>query len=454
MEPDSTPPGLPAPDEDEPVLAREPLFPGGTRRTINPNPRINALTLVLVAILALGAIVAGAQWLRQKTPASIRTTITTPTSSTPLTPAPTIPPGQGWSPAGPSWAQQIIFAPSQPRTAYVCGMPGNRDAGGQTPVAIGMSSDSGRAWQTITTRFTGDTCQMTVNPLDARDLLMALGDCITCSSPVPMQLYRTFDGGQNWSLVQFPALGKSTPPQFAWYQWTWQGSVVFVIPFPLGTQPRDSVAISVAGGPFTWVNQAALLAQVPASMQINNIYATTNALYVDFSSFGPNDCIDDCMLTKVSADLGATWVDFRPRYHGQPVYLLDQSVNLADGQTLIGQVYPGPDDGTRVYLRSDDGGATWSPLPSPPGGVVIGSLASTPGGIMYIETWGYGGATALSAVYRLMPGAKAWVFIGALPNSGLPLAVSWDAQGSPLALWSGAGNPSPSQFGGLATHIP
>jgi hypothetical protein len=332
-------------------------------------------------------------------------------------------------------------------------MPGNRDAGSQAPVAIGISDDFGQTWQTTTTQLVASTCQMTVNPLDARDLLIAVGDCIVCSSPAPMRLYRTHDGGRSWSLVQFPALGKSTSPQFAWYQWAWQGSVVFVMPFPLGTQSRDSVAISVAGGPFAWVNRATLWAQVSASMQINDIYATTSALYVDFASFGPNDCTANCSLTKVSADLGATWTIFRPRYHGQPVYLLDQSVSLADGHALIGQVYPGPDDDTRVYLRSDDGATTWAPLPSLPRGLVISSLASTPGMIIYAETWGFGGATAQPAVYRLMPGAKAWILVGALPNSGLPLAVSWDAQGSPLALWSIASNP-PSPPAGLTTHVP
>ena len=73
----------------------------------------------------------------------------------------------------------------------------------------------------------------------------------------------------------------------------------------LGAQLRDSPAISVAGGSSSWINRTALLEQVPAAMQIDYIYATTSALYVDFSSFGPNDCTDDCMLTKVSVRSGA-----------------------------------------------------------------------------------------------------------------------------------------------------
>jgi hypothetical protein len=335
-------------------------------------------------------------------------------------------------------------------------MPDSRDTGDQASVAIGISDDSGRTWQTITTRLTASTCQMTVNPLDARDLLMALGSCGTCSSPAPMQLYRTHDGGLSWSLIQFPPQGGSASPQFMWYQWAWQGSAIFMTPFPLGTQLRDSLAISMAGGPFIWINKTALLAQVLERMQINNVYATASAVYVDFASFGPANCTDDCFLTKVSADLGTTWMVFRPRYHGQPVSLLDQFVSLADGQTLIGQVFPGPDDATRVYLRSDDGGTTWTPLPPVPTGLVISSLASTPGGIMYVETWSFGGATAPSAVYRLAPGAQAWVLIGALPNSGYPVVVSWDVQDNPLALWTSTGNaPSPETLvAGLATHTP
>src|SRR5215469_14978651 len=131
-----------------------------------------------------------------------------------LTPVPTTPPGQGWTSAGPPWAQQIVFAPSEPQIAYVCGTtipsgqtPDNRDQNIQTPVVIGISADSGHTWQTLTTRLTALTCQITVNPRDPHDLLLAVGHCVMCSTPAPEQLYRSGDGGRSWRLVQFPPLG-------------------------------------------------------------------------------------------------------------------------------------------------------------------------------------------------------------------------------------------------------
>jgi hypothetical protein len=152
----------------------------------------------------------------------------------------------------------------------------------------------------------------------------------------------------------------------------------------------------------------------------------------------------------VSSDLGATWTVFQPRYHGQPVYLLDQSVSIADGYTLLAQIYPGQNGTTRLYLRSTDGGATWIPLPALPGNLVMTTVASTPSGVLYSETWSVDVATATLGIYRLAPGTRAWVLVGALPESGVDLVVSWDAQGNPLALWSSSG--SSPQSTGLATH--
>jgi hypothetical protein len=85
-------------------------------------------------------------------------------------------------------------------------------------------------------------------------------------------------------------------------------------------------------------------------------------------------------------------------------------------------------------------------------------LVSTPSGAYYAElTSPTGDATAVPGVYRLAPGTSTWVLVGALPlKSGGPLAVSWDAQGQPLALWSIAltlSTPT-SSLAGLVTHAP
>jgi hypothetical protein len=457
MEPALPPAGNPD-DEDELTLVREPLGAGITRPGVALRPLLRALSLALAIVLVL---VAAGVILQRQRPRPRRTTLlplATSTPTTPLTPAPILPTGQGWTPAGPAWAQWIVFAPSDPRTAYICGTPTNKNPSRQGQVMLGLSLDSGRTWQMLATAILASDCQVDVDPTDAHDLLLQVEHCTTCSTPNPAEVYRSVDSGRSWHLAELPPPPGSSSVTYAAFQWVWQGSTLFIMPLFAGTQLRRLVAISVAEGPFVWVNQNALLAGVPAGMQLNDLYANTTAVYADFDFYAPSNCSQKCTLTKVSADLGATWSNFQPRYQGQTVYLLDQQVSVADGYTLIGQVVSSQDANTSVYVTSSDGGARWTPMPLPPGDLVITALVSTPSGISYAETWSFGSvATAPPAVYRLSPGASTWVLVGALPGSGFPLAVSWAAQGGyPLALWSVANNLSAQTIttAGPITHAP
>jgi hypothetical protein len=211
------------------------------------------------------------------------------------------------------------------------------------------------------------------------------------------------------------------------------------------------------------VNEQALFSGLPAGSQLNNIYANTEAIYADF--VGPTS--SGTILTKVSTDQGSTWSVFQPLYQGKQVQLVDQGVSLADGHTLLGEVVSGQNLTTGRYVTSSDGGATWTPLASPPGnllimgGFLITGLVSTPSGTYYAEMASPNGeATAVSGVYRLAPGTATWVLVGALPlTRGGPLAISWDEQGRPLALWSIAVTLSTptgalSALDGLVTHTP
>jgi hypothetical protein len=222
----------------------------------------------------------------------------------------------------------------------------------------------------------------------------------------------------------------------------------------MGTQFQSVLAISLAEGPLAWVNLQALQAGVPSSLQLNTVYATSSTVYADFT--GPSSCTGTCEVVKHSVDLGFTWSVFAPHYRSHPVQLLDQLVNIADGRTLIGQVFPTMDENTRIYVSSSDGGTTWTPLPSPPDGLVIFSLASTPSGILYVQTQKIGVATTTPAVYRLAPGARGWMLLSALPDYTFLFVVSWDEQGNPLALWSGASAPQSALVivAGLTIHAP
>jgi hypothetical protein len=436
------------------------LEAAASRPGVELRPLLNALTLALAAVLVIVVGSVGIQRLRSSSAASAATPSPTipPTLTPPLTPAPTLPAGQGWTPVGPPWAQSIVFASSAPRTAYICGTPANSDGSRQAPVALAISRDAGHTWQTTASAPTilATVCQVDVDPTDARDLLMQVEHCTACTTPLPAQLYRSVDGGQSWHLVMLPPLGDSSAATFPAYQWAWQGSALFVSPWVAGSagvQSQNDLAISLAAGPFAWVNARALQAGVPPRLQLTTVYATSSAVYADFIG---SDCTDDCEVVKLSADLGVTWSLFQPLYRGRPVYLFDQDASIADGRTLIGEVFASVDENTRFYVRSSDGGATWALLPSLPGNLIILSLASTPSGILYGEMW-HPDATATPGVYRLAPRAGDWSLVGARPNGGYQqLVVSWDDQGAPVALWSGASVPQSAQIiaPGLATHTP
>jgi hypothetical protein len=305
------------------------------------------------------------------------------------------------------------------------------------------------------TSVRASVCVVDVDPTNTQDLLIEAWPCFasSCSG----QLFRSLDGGHSWRLAALPPAPAGSPSgPYEEFDWAWQGSTLFVSPSSAGTQMQTLMAVSVAEGPFVWVNQKALLAGIPKGLQFNNFYANAVGVFVDFpvaSGSGANT-----ILTKVSADQGATWSVFQPQYQGKHVQLVDQGVSLANGHTLIGEVVPGQNPNTVSYVTSTDLGATWTPIAAAPGSLLIMRLVSTPSGAYYAEMAGSDGfATAAPGVYRLAPGKSTWALVGALPlTSGGPLAVSWDEEGNPLALWSVAVTPSTptSSLAGLVTHTP
>lgn len=455
------PPVPPAGDPDtegEPALVREPLGAFPQRRDIQRRPWPRALSLALTAILVV--VAAGMILLQQLRQPSVAGRTVPPLA----TPAPTIPAGQGWTHAGPPWADWMVFAPSAPGTAYLCGTPGATDPNRQAPVSLALSQDAGSTWQSWMTSVRAGVCVVDVNPANAYDLLLEVWPCVTPASvSCSAQLFRSLDGGHRWHLVAFPPApaGSSSGPDVEEFTWAWQGATLFVSPSLVGTEPQTLVAVSVAEGPFVWVNQTALFAGLPAGSQLNNLSANTVGVFVDFSGASSGA---STILTKVSTDQGATWSVFQPRYQGKRVHLVDQGISLAGGHTLLGEVMSDQDANTGSYVTSTDGGATWTPLAAPPGGLLITGgflttgLVSTPSGTYYAElTHPHGDATAVPGVYRLTAGTSTWVLVGTLPlTSGGPLAVSWDEQGQPLALWSIAAIPSTptSSPAGLVTHTP
>ncbi len=336
--------------------------------------------------------------------------------------------GEGWNRAGPYDAAAIAFAPSAPATAYTCGQQHPPD-GQPVPLMFGLSRDAGQTWQMLSTPATGVSCDLTVNPTNPQDvLLMASPD--RCVSPA--KLYRTFDGGAHWSLWSLPSPGPSQSAALLCSQWVWVGSTLIIAPMLSGDPTYRRLAISVDEQAFTWLSLQSLFAGVRGDPTITELLATSATLY---ALVGSQPDAKNCCWFMQSRDDGASWSPFNPKFQGQPVFLLRGTG--ADGKTLLGAIAPDETDPTnRVYLRSTDGGATWSALPPHPEGLLGSLMWATPDGATYaaFDQRFSGTGQTLYGIYKATPGAAGWGYVASEPPGGL-LAVAWDAAGHPAALW-------------------
>lgn len=372
-------------------------------------------------------------------------------SYAPLTPQPTL--GQGWSLAGPAYASMVAFAPSAPATAYTCGML-KPPEGWTVPISVGISRDAGRTWQTLSTPASGGSCDLTVDPTNAQDVvLLAMPLCTEgCQPPQTAKLYRTFDGGRHWNLWSLPPTGVNQLPDLLYAQWMWVGSTLFIAPYLTSDTGYVRLAASVAGQALVWLKTASLFAGAPADAAINGLLATDATLYI---RVGVQTCTSLCTWFMQSRDDGASWSRFHPMFQGQPVDLMATG---GDGRTLLGQVARDAPPDSHIDLRSTDDGATWQKLPPRPDLLVAEALSETPDGSVYAEfeqdpdsPTGAQGTEAALGIYQAAAGAASWSY-AAPPPAGRWFTVAWDAVGHPVALWGGAyTNPL---LAGMARHQP
>lgn len=355
-------------------------------------------------------------------------------SYSPLTPQPQ--PDRGWRLAGPRYASEIAGAPSAPATLYVCGVQQSSKDQPST-LLVGVSHDSGNTWQTFSPPARAMSCYLTVNPTNARDVVLTAFACVQCTPPQASHVYRTFDGGKHWSAWSLPAPGPNQSADLWSVQWVWVGSTLFLAPILIGDSGFTRLAASVAGRPFVWLSTTALFAGAPADTGINGLYATSTTLTIEL--FSRTACQSDCFWYVQSRDDGVSWSPLNPMFQGQPVSLLATS---ADGRTLLGQVVHHDAPYSRTYLRSTDGGATWSALSPRPTGLAAEFLYAAPDGSVYgsfeqdlADPQYRQTLPAVVGIYALAPGATAWRYVSPFPKGGW-FVVAWDARGHPSALWA------------------
>jgi hypothetical protein len=419
------------PDELEIVV--EPLIPdpsGKPRQQRSPTARqvLRAASLLLAVALLLVGANALFPILRRPGP------VPTPT---PRTPVPTMGPA-GWILAGPAWAQTIVFAPSAPAIAYVCGVPGLPQPNQAGSVAFAMSFDTGRSWRQVSTPAIAVSCYLTVDPADPLDVVLVADPCPSCTPLAPLAMYRSGDGGQSWHAWSLPPRPSDGRRDFEAYNWAWVGSTLFLAPYVAGESSNRRLAASVAGQPFVWLSTNGLFAGAPSSASINQLIGAHDTLYAGLD-FG-NSCTGSCFEWKKTSTGGALWTEFAPRANGQSV---DLQATDVEGKTLYGETASGSPQLVFTYWRSADGGVTWSALAPPPACLTALSLTAVPDGTIYGHLWLNPAVTpsstcAVEGIYKLVPGAASWRFVAPEPGGGGWEAVAWDEQGHATALWSRA----------------
>ena len=400
------------------------------RSVLNVVSCFTVLLVVLVTVIVVG---------HARAP-HIDTTLLDVATQTPVPPV--SPPGVGWSAAGPSFAQTIAFAPSAPATAYACGNSAT-SAGSNPAISLVASTDGMATWGDAQMVGNGNQCTLSIDPLDASDVVMSVGSCFGCVVPLTSTtLYRSRDSGVHWLALAPPT---EQGQVFFVQKLAWAGSSLFVVPFV--TPPITSlhaIAASVAGGPLRWADGGGFALALSPRIVINSIVGLGDTL---FASYLDETCQAYCEVTAITRDGGATWQQQRMTVRGSDVIILSaQSATHA----LLGYTFL-VDSEIYEFVRSTDGGAHWDILPHVPVNPATdgGAIFEAPTGAISIFLF-----APANRVYVLPVKQKQWLFVAPLPG-GVPLTLAFDARGNVTALWARAQrdvalSPQP----GLQTHTP
>lgn len=383
--------------------------------------------------------------------------------------------GTAWRAAGPRWAQTIVFAVNAPAQAYTCGVPALASATlAQRPAAIALavSRDAGRTWHTYMTPALGLSCDLTVDPSDAADVVL-VANLDPSGNTKPLALYRTLDAGATWHAWPLPFRTTDGRGDFYAYHWAWvpattarQRATLFVAPYFPENTIYIWLAASIAGAPFVWVEQHAIFPTQPAAAGIMWLIGTAGGLYVVLQS--RTDCPPSCVDVMLTTDNGTTWRPFMPATENNVIALLSAS---ADGATLFGGVLPDLAQPPAAYVRSTDSGVTWNSIaPVPPTLVALDLLAAPDGTLFALlepANVASGDAVEQPGIYELAPNAALWQFVapytgsvlsrwyivGSSLGNGPSIALAWDSSGHPTALWGQAHAPAPdSATAGIAYY--
>ncbi len=404
-------------------LATQTLAPGG----VSARALLNVASAVLLVL-----IIVGSGWYFRQAQ-HVKNIVGAARFASPIaTPiVPPLPPaGTGWENAGPAGAFGFAQSVSDPLTAYTCDIFHAGIQPALVPVVLGVSHDAGVHWNTLATPAQGESCQLSVNPTDGRDVFLFAQGCSDCSDTPYTRLYRTRDGGASWTAWTLPSRADIMLDPFGRYIDHWVGDTFFLFARSLNAQAWRYIAVSRQGGAFTWADTG-YLANAPSNANISASYTFGSSLFL---RLGSASVCDPCQHLWRTDDEGRSWHVVDLPNGGNTPFLIGETT---DGTTLLGHSGEGEGPGKQRLWQSQDGGQTWQALPPFPAGTTFDSPIDGRGGVFYEELQFSDGD---AGIYALTVDSQQWRLVGAGPRRIMTAAwIMWSQGGTALSLWGMTG---------------
>jgi len=341
--------------------------------------------LALAAVLLAGCSQGLAQPPSGPAPTPIQLTSTTGVGVS------SAPPGAWQSLSGYTMLQQPSLTPDplHPDVAYLCSSGptagANYEAGGAGALSLQRTTDGGKTWEDLLVPPAVGvlSCSLSVDPADAQDLFLYLGFS-SAQQPEPNAvLYRSQNGGQSWARVNQPGSAQSlllsgadgTVPIVSWNQQLFGLAVPWQPNSPLADTHR--LFTSKDDGASWQPIDGALVKQGLVALTFTEIWGQLLAVTsvsgggARAENMGPHSS-GGPQADLWSMDLATGAWSQQPSAIPDVVPL---SLTQPDARLFTGDVPMGPRAAPAtlyyvraeqpVILRSQDDGASWTPVPLP-----------------------------------------------------------------------------------------